>query len=72
MKTADVNLRVCATGHLTVSVGDRIRRGDVLYSGSDPQEELTAPVSGIVRDISFDPGNHEFVVRIHPAGQTGA
>ena len=71
MKTTDVNLRLDATYHLTVSVGDKIRRGDPLCTGPGPQEERTAPVSGIVRDIQFDPGNHEFVIRIHPTGKAG-
>jgi len=72
MKTTDVNLRVDATCHLTVKVGDKIRRGEPLCTGSDPQEEQTDPVSGIVRDIQFDPGNHEFVIRIGPAGEPGS
>jgi len=67
MKTTDVNLRVCATYHLNISAGDRIRRGNPVYTGSDPEKELTAPVSGIVRDVCFDPGSHEFVIRIHPS-----
>jgi len=71
MKTTDVNLRVCATGHLNVGVGDRIRQGDLLYTGPGPQEQRTSPVSGIVRDIQFDPGNHEFVIRVTPTGKPG-
>jgi len=71
MKTADVNLRLDATYHLNVGVGDTAQRGDVLCAGPGPQEKPTAPVSGIVTDIEFDAENHEFVIRIHPTGETG-
>ena len=71
MKTEDVNLRVSATCHLNVDVGDEIRRGDSLCTSPDSQEKQTAPVSGIVKDIQFDPGNHEFVIQIHPSSETG-
>jgi Na+-translocating ferredoxin:NAD+ oxidoreductase RnfC subunit len=55
-------VRVDATGHLRISEGDRVRRGDKL-SDADVRN-ATAPVSGVVKSIRFDAGAHEFVVVI--------
>lgn len=56
-------LRVNATYDLAVHVGDRVRKGERLSMG--PTDELlTAPVSGTVRRIDFDPASHEFTIAI--------
>ena len=56
-------LRVNATYDLAVHVGDRVRRGERLSAGTE-DKLLTAPVSGTVRRIDFDPASHEFRVVI--------
>jgi len=56
-------LRVNATYDLAVHVGDRLRRGERLSMGSE-DELLTAPVSGTVTRIDFDPASHEFTIAI--------
>jgi Na+-translocating ferredoxin:NAD+ oxidoreductase RnfC subunit len=58
-------VRVSATYHLTVQVGDRLRQGEKIQEAA-PMDE-TAPVSGIVTSIRFDPGNHEFIIAIAPS-----
>jgi Na+-translocating ferredoxin:NAD+ oxidoreductase RnfC subunit len=56
-------VRVDATGRLRISEGDRIRRGDAL-SDACAADSGTAPVSGLVKSIRFDPNAHEFVIVI--------
>jgi len=56
-------VRMDATGDLRISEGDRIRRGDKLSDATDAHAP-TAPVSGVVKSIRFDPGAHEFVIVI--------
>ena len=56
-------LRVNATYDLTVRIGDRVRQGERLFAGSE-DELLTAPVSGTVTRIDFDPASHEFIIAI--------
>ena len=61
-----VVMRVDATCHITVEVGDELRRGQRITEAPAPAGPLS-PVSGTVRSIQFDPGNHEFVIAIAPA-----
>ncbi|OHB68329.1 MAG: hypothetical protein A2Y77_07595 [Planctomycetes bacterium RBG_13_62_9] len=56
-------MRVDATYDLRIRVGDNVRRGDRIADVPDAQIS-TAPVSGIVTGIRFDPASHEFVIVI--------
>jgi hypothetical protein len=67
MKANDVILRLDATYHPTVAVGDRIKRGEPVCNDPVAADVPTAPVAGIVEDVQFDPGPHEFVITIRPA-----
>ncbi len=67
MSHDDIILRVDATWHLTVQVGDRIRRGEKIHEGPPTGEPATAPATGIIKSIHFDAGRHEFVIAIAPA-----
>jgi Na+-translocating ferredoxin:NAD+ oxidoreductase RnfC subunit len=66
MAMNEIALRVSATWHLTLAVGDTVRQGQRI-SESPEDESSRAPVSGTVKSIQFDPGPHEFVVVIAPA-----
>jgi Na+-translocating ferredoxin:NAD+ oxidoreductase RnfC subunit len=66
MSTESIILRVSATYHLNVKVGDRVRRGERLREGPNEDGRFAAPVSGVVQSIEFDAGDHEFVVVIAP------
>jgi len=57
-------LRVEATYHLTVQVGDVVRRGQKIQEVPDTGEPPVAPVSGTIESIRFDPADHEFVIVI--------
>jgi Na+-translocating ferredoxin:NAD+ oxidoreductase RnfC subunit len=63
----EVALRVSATWHLTVGVGDVVRRGQKVNESPQTDESSRAPLSGTVKSIQFDPGPHEFVIVIAPA-----
>ena len=67
MTTKPVILRLSATYHLKVEVGDRVRRGERLREGPNEDGRFAAPVSGVVQSIEFDAGSHEFVIAIAPA-----
>jgi len=58
----EVTLRLDATWHLTVAVGDTVRRGQKMNESPETDESSRAPVSGTVKSIQFDPGHHEFVI----------
>jgi Na+-translocating ferredoxin:NAD+ oxidoreductase RnfC subunit len=62
-----ITLRVSATWHLTVTVGDTVRPGQKMNEGPETDKPSRAPVSGTVKSIQFDPGPHEFVIVITPA-----
>ncbi len=64
---SEITLRLDAPSHLTVAVGDTVRRGQKIQEGPETDESSRAPVSGVVRSIHFDPGPHEFVIVIAPA-----
>jgi Na+-translocating ferredoxin:NAD+ oxidoreductase RnfC subunit len=64
MSEQETIMRVSATGGLNVRVGDRVGRGQKLSAGPSTDSASTAPVSGIVESIHFDPGQHEFVIVI--------
>ena len=63
MNGGETTLRVDATHDLRIRVRDNIRRGDRVADAPDAQS-ATAPVSGIVTGIQFDPASHEFVIVI--------
>jgi Na+-translocating ferredoxin:NAD+ oxidoreductase RnfC subunit len=60
----DVILRIDATFGLKVKVGDKVRQGEELGTNADTGYLATCPISGIVKSVSFDPENHEFVVAV--------
>jgi len=57
-------LRVSATYHLEVEVGDVVRSGETIQKVPDTDEPIVSPLSGTVESIQFDPGNHEFILVI--------
>jgi len=57
-------LRVEATYHLTVQVGDVVRRGQKIQEVPDTGEPPVAPVSGTIESIRFDPADHEIIIVI--------
>ncbi len=67
MNPKRVRVRVSATYHLNVEVGSTIRQGQKMNEGPETDESSRAPVSGVVRNIRFDPERHEFVLVIAPA-----
>ena len=64
MSERETIVRVSATGGLNVQVGERVRRGQELSAGPSTDSPSTAPVSGFIERIQFDPDNHEFVIVI--------
>ncbi len=64
MKQGQTILRVDATYHLQVQVGDTVRRGQKIQEVPDTGESFVAPVSGTIESIQFDPTDHEFVIVI--------
>ncbi len=58
----DIVLKADATSGLKVKVGDRIQRGDKIGTNPQTGEPLTSPVSGVIKDLSFEPENHVFRV----------
>ena len=67
MRRSRTILRVDATYHLHVQVGDRVRRGQKIQEVPDAGTPSVAPVSGTIESIQFDPADHEFVVVIATA-----
>jgi len=57
-------LRVSATYHLEVRVGDVVRSGETIQKVPDANELIVSPASGTVESIQFDPADHEFVIVI--------
>lgn len=66
MSATTIILRVSATYHLNVKVGDRVHAGDRLRDGPNENGRFVAPVSGVVQSIEFDADDHEFIVMIAP------
>jgi Na+-translocating ferredoxin:NAD+ oxidoreductase RnfC subunit len=67
MDTSPVILRIDATYHLTVKPGDRVEQGQRVCDSPASAKTPTAPISGRIEDIHFDPAPHEFIIKIHPA-----
>jgi len=67
MSTKETILRVSATDHLKVQVGQAVRQGDRVQDGSETDGPSIAPVSGTVKSIQFNPASHEFVIVIVPS-----
>jgi Na+-translocating ferredoxin:NAD+ oxidoreductase RnfC subunit len=57
-------VRVSATFHLEVEIGDVVRSGETIQKVPDTDELIVSPISGTVESIQFDPGNHEFIIVI--------
>ncbi|MEN6575832.1 MAG: hypothetical protein ABFD90_05765 [Phycisphaerales bacterium] len=66
MKQDRTILRVDATYHLMVQVGDVVRRGQRIQKVPDTGESPIAPVSGTIESVRFDPADHEFIIVIAP------
>ncbi len=60
-------LRVDATYDLMVKIGDVVRQGERLSRDPSQGTASTAPMTGVIRSIRFDPRHHEFVVVIADA-----
>lgn len=70
MNRGETILRVSATYHLEVEVGETVQRGQKIQKVPDTDEIVVAPVSGTIQSIHFDPASHEFILVIASAGQT--
>ncbi|MEN6424226.1 MAG: hypothetical protein ABFE13_02600 [Phycisphaerales bacterium] len=64
MKQDRTILRVDATYHLMVQVGDTVRRGQKIQKVPDTGESPIAPISGTIESVRFDPADHEFIIVI--------
>ena len=58
----EIEIKVDATYGVTVKVGDKVSKGQEIGQKSFAGEIATSPVSGVVRNIRFEPTNHEFVI----------
>ena len=65
MSSEPTIVRVDATYQPAVEVGDRVHAGDIISEAPEAQQ-CTAPLSGIVKSVRFDPETHEFVIAIVP------
>jgi len=63
-------VRVDATYGVVVRVGDEVHAGQALGETASAQRPAVCPISGIVEDVRFDPGRHEFVVTIVSAAKS--
>lgn len=62
--TKDLVLHVEASFGVKVKVGDRVKQGEELGMSPNMSGHLVSPVAGSVSDISFNPEDHTFVIRI--------
>jgi len=62
--TTDLVLHVEASFGVKVKVGDRVKQGEELGMSPNVGGTLVSPVTGIVSDVSFNPKEHTFVIRI--------
>jgi len=62
--TTDLVLHVEASFGVKVKVGDRVKQGEELGMSPNMGGPLVSPVAGIVSDVSFNPEEHTFVIRI--------
>ncbi len=67
MKPSRTILRVDATYHLKVQVGDEVRCGQKMQEVPDMGDSPIAPISGTIESIRFDPTDHEFILVITSA-----
>lgn len=68
MNEGETILRVSATYHLEVEVGETVQRGQKIQKVPDTDETVVAPVSGTIQSMQFDPATHEFIIVIASAG----
>ena len=64
-----VTVRIDATYDPNLKVGQKVEYGQCLCEEIGAIAEVTCPVSGIVRDIRFEPGDHVFVITVAPASE---
>lgn len=62
--TTDFVLHVEASFGVKVKVGDRVKQGEELGMSPNMGGPLVSPVTGIISDVSFNPEEHIFVIRI--------
>ena len=60
----ETKINIDATFGAEVKVGDRIKAGQRLGVGPDCGQRVFSEVGGLVREIVFDPQEHQFVVVI--------
>lgn len=61
-----VTVRIDATCDPKLRVGQRVQRGQCLCQTIEGSDAPICPVSGVVRAICFEPGDHVFVITIAP------
>jgi len=66
MTVRQIKVNIDATYGPTVQAGQRVSRGQRLCEASEDSISPLCPVSGIVRNIRFDPEDHVFVISITP------
>ncbi|MBW8003083.1 MAG: hypothetical protein FVQ80_13870 [Planctomycetes bacterium] len=57
-----IEIKVDATYGVKVKVGDNVDRGQEIGKASCTGQMVTASISGVVREIRFEPQSHEFAV----------
>ncbi len=62
MSMREIEIKVDATYGVKVKVGDKVSKGQEAGKNPFANEVVTCPVSGVVREIRFEPENHEFVI----------
>lgn len=62
MSMKKIVIKVDATYGVKVKVGNTVSQGQEIGKNPFASEVVTCPVSGVVRDIRFEPANHEFVI----------
>jgi len=62
-----VTVSVDATCDPKLQVGQQVECGQCLCGGIEGGDGPTCPVSGVVEEIRFEPGDHVFVITIAPA-----
>lgn len=61
---SDTILKADATFGVKVEPGDSVKIGQEIGTNPDTGQTLTSPLAGTVKDVSFDPENHLFNVRL--------
>ena len=70
MAAKRATVRADATYGVAVKVADEVHAGQAIGETASAQTPAVCPISGIVEDVRFDPGRHEFVVTIVSAAKS--